>query len=161
VPAESIHDQIAAAVVAALDGIAAGATYHVTPDAVVGCDFFDDALLNAGKRTIYAVRATGEEFHREDTSSDGMAATMQAFVLLLQQYGGTLDPFNQPQLTRRRVVDRMVRDVLGKLLEDVQLGGLVENVFAEPARVDREREVDGWAVAEIQLVIAYAYSGTP
>jgi hypothetical protein len=160
--AESLHDQIGAALEAALRGIAAGATYHYTPDAVLGIEWYD-GLLNSGLRTIYAVRITGDETHAEESSNEGMRAVAEVFILLLQKYEATLDPFDQPVLTRRRVVDRMVQDAITALLQDVQLGGLVENVFGEPAIVERERwtELAGWAVAEIRLGIAYTYSGRP
>lgn len=163
---ESLHDQIIEAIVTSLSGIAGVAG---TPGAVVGVDAFIDQLLDASfAGPIYAVRP-GEEEHSEGETGNSIMrveAGMDVFILCLQAYADDLNPYKQRDPPRRRVVDRMVKDVLQKLLTDVQLlgvaGGAVNNIFETPVIVDRDRFVPGWAVAEIHFRVSYSYAnGTP
>jgi len=163
--AESIHDQIITAIVDSLTGIAGVAG---SPGAVVAVDSFEDTLLDSSfAGPIYAVKA-GDEEHSEGDTGDIIGqvnAGMDVHIMCLQTYPDDLNPFRQKDPPRRRVVDRMVKDVLAKLLVDVRLlsvGGAVNNIFAEPAMVYRDRYVAGWAVAEIQFRVSYSYTnGTP
>lgn len=174
--ARSIHRQIGDALELALKGIQGdgGVTYNDTPKAVVVCDFFDDGLLQLGLGgIIYAVRGTGEETHAEESSGQGMRALAEFFILCLRPYGYSEDQpiARPPEVQRREYVDGMVQDVITALLEDVHLGlrqgggeSLVENVFSEPASIDRNfgnADLPGWVVVEIRLGIAYTYSGRP
>jgi hypothetical protein len=161
---ESLHDQIGDAIEAALEDIAedGGVTFWDHPDKVEQVEEFDEVMLDASfEKPQYFIRA-GDETHAEEASEKTVRATMEVFIFLARRLGTSSTE------TRHRYVSRMVRDVLAALLVDVHLGErdgggeyLVENVFAEPAIVDREREYAGWAVAEIRLVTAYTYSGTP
>jgi hypothetical protein len=93
---------------------------------------------------------------------------MDVFILCLQPYRQSDMPFKPGSPSRWTVVNRGIRDVLRKLLTDVQLlsvGGAdhpVENVFATPVIVDRDRWLEGWAAAEIHFRVSYTYAdGTP
>lgn len=174
--ARSIHHQIGDALELALKGIQGdgGATYNETPKAVVQCDFFDDGLLQPGlDGVIYAILGTGEETHAEEASDRTMRAMAEFFILCLRPYAYSEEQpiARPPEVKRRDYVDDMVQDVITALLEDVHLGtrsgggeSLVENVFGDPAAVDRNfgnADLPGWVVAEIRLGIAYTYSGRP
>lgn len=164
--AESIHEQIAAAIETSLSGIQgdSGVMWWFTPGLVVRVLWFDEALLDSSiLGPTYAIRP-GEETHTEETTQQ-IHAEMDVFILLAV-------PFNTPERiaapvnpSRWTVVNRMVRDVLRKLLVDVQLvtsavtSGSVENIFATPVIVDRDRFVDGWAIAEIHFRVSYSYVG--
>ena len=161
--AESIHEQIAAAIQTSLQGIQgdSGTTYWYTPGLVGKTLWFDEGLLDSSMAgPTYAIRP-GEETHTEQTTGE-VNAEMDVFILLAL-------PFNTPERlaapvnpSRWTVINRMVRDVLRKLLVDVQLvsvGGAVDNVFSTPVIVDRDRFVEGWAIAEIHFRVSYRYSG--
>lgn len=162
--AESLHDQIGDAIEAALEAITedGGDTYHDTPDKVEQVEVFDDPMLDRSfDKPQYFIKP-GDETHAEDASGQTVRATAEFFIFLARRLGTSSTE------TRHRYVSRMVRDVVAALLVDVHLGtregeaeSLVENVFDQPAVVFREREIEGWAAAEIQLVTAYTYSGTP
>lgn len=170
--AESIHDQIIDAIVSSLRAITGdgGTTYWFSPVAVVPVDFFLPSLLDATlskEQPIYAVRP-GVEEHVEGETGDSVgrvAATMEVFIVCLLSFPGPVEadnPFAPPALSRRRAVNRMVRDVLRKLLVDVRLisaGGAVNNVFDSPVLVDRDRAIDNWAMAEINFRVSYTYDG--
>jgi len=166
--AESIHEQIVVALRSSLAAITSdgGTTYWYTPAAVVRTLWFapDEAVLKPGLGgPIYAIRP-GEETHEEGTTGSSKGF-MDLFVLVATPYTDSDTPHNPATVMRWTVVNRMVRDVLRKMLVDVQLvsaGGAVENVFANPVTVDRDRFVEGWAIAEIHFTIVYAYrNSTP
>lgn len=164
---ESIHEQIAAALKSSLQGIVGdgGVTYWYTPGVVVRVPFFEETgpygLLDSSiSGPIYAIRP-GEESHEEQVTQN-TDAEMEVFILMLQRFTETESAFTLASVPRWTMVNRMVRDVLRKLLQDVQLlsvGGAVDNIMALPGLVDRDRWIDGWAVAELQLRIGYRYAG--
>lgn len=165
--AESIHEQLSAALETSLGQIVGdgGATYWETPGAVTRSAWGDEdeSLLNALiEGPIYAIRP-GEEIHSE--SDPGTAIALAPFAILLaHKYDFTETAFEVPALRRMTLVNRMVRDVLRKLLADVKLGafsqgGLVENVFQGDVIVDRNKYAVGWALAEIAFVSKYRYFG--
>ena len=165
--AESNHELIAEAVrssLAAINGDS-GLTYWFTPGAVVRTLWFEETGPNSVLDSsitgpIYAIRP-GEEDHTEGTTQE-IDAAMDLFILVAAPFGTPDSPFEPANPSRWTVINRMVRDVLRKLLQDVQLlsiGGAVENVMATPTIVDRDRFVEGWAIAEIHLRISYSYVG--
>lgn len=169
--AESKHTQIADAL---RDGLAAiradgGATYFQTPDLVDLVTFYPDEPEFAGREIVYLLRA-GEEEHTEAETGDstggiGMVANAEFFLLLLHLFAPTGEQAgDQPNPSRALVVDRMVRDALRFILEDVQLGGLAENVINGSLFVNRELIDAGrqWAMAEVRFVVRYSYlAATP
>jgi hypothetical protein len=166
--AESVHEQVAAAVQASLAAIVSdnGATYWYTPTVVRTLWFVEEDLLKASVGTpIYAIRP-GDETHTEESAqrTDGL---MDLYVLVASPFTESETPFAPAAsgVTRWTMVNRMVRDVLRKLLTDVQLlsaGGAVTNIFGGPVIVDRDRYVDGWAIAELHFPVSYRYlNGTP
>jgi hypothetical protein len=165
--AESIHEQLAAAVQASLAAIAgdAGATYWYTPGAVVRTLWFDEDgpnnVLDASiSGPIYAVRPGDEQHEEKVTQSTDAEADL--FILVAKVFRDSDSPFKPASPSRWTVINRMVRDVLRKLLQDPQLlsvGGAVDNIFVVPGIVYRDRWVDGWAIAEIHLRIGYRYLG--
>lgn len=165
--AESVHEQLAAAIKTSLAAIVgdAGTTYWYTPGAVARSSWSEDdtPLLDPSVvGPIYAVRP-GEERHTEDVG-EVVNVLADIHILLVSRFETPEAPLTPATPSRATVVNRMVRDVLRKLLADVQLGafsvgGLVENIFAEPVIVDRDRFVAGWAIAEIVFASAYRYVG--
>ena len=164
---ESLHEQIAEAIRASLEEISGsdGNPYWNTTAAAVRVLWVEKELLESalGTGPIYAVWP-GEEEHVEGATGAPLGAgridaEMDVFVLCLQSYKQTDHAFAPGDPTRWNMGNRMVRDVLRKLLADVQLSGLVENVFATPVIIDRDRWIDGWAVVEIHFRVAYSYTG--
>ena len=165
--AESIHDQIANALREGLAAIRAdaGTTYHFTPDLVDLVTIYPDTPDDfAGRDVVYLLRA-GEEEHTEAESGDsstgiGMVGKAEFFLMLCKLFGPSGEqPGDQPDPSRPRVVNRMVRDALRYLLADVQLGGLAENIIDGSLFVNREMMDAGkqWAMAELRFVVRYSY----
>ena len=142
-----------------------GATYWYTPTVVRTLWFSDEEgdlnlLQEEIGGPIYAIRP-GDEIHNEGATG-GMYVEADVFVLVATPFTDPETPFVPAVPSRWTVVNRMVRDVLRKLLVDVRLisvGGAVDNIFAAPVIVDRDRFVEGWAIAEIQLQVSYRYLG--
>lgn len=168
--AESISDQVIDAIVASLTAISgdSGTTYWETPGAVIAVDFPLETLLDPSiSGPIYAVQAGAEEHVEGETGTvvGAVEVELPLTIFCLQSFPDDLLPFRQRDPRRGKVVNRMVRDVLRKLLVDVQLlsvGGAVENVFAKPVIVDRDIYLPNWAAAEIHFRVSYIYrNGTP
>ncbi len=168
--AESIAEQIAAALQAKLATIVgdAGVTYWYTPAYVartpgVGKGLIDEALVTADKPALYAV-IPDEEEHVED-ASQMMRAGQKIYLFLAVRYQPTSElPYAQSAPIRWTVQNRMVRDVMKKLLSDVTLGGLVLNLFDGRILVDRSARTyeDGWALVFIYFRVMYDYAfGAP
>ena len=163
--AESKHSQIAEALKARLAAIMGdqGTTYGYTPEGVARVQAYDRLLADPSVGMVYALRA-GSEQHVEESTGDatsggGMGATAEFFVLMLRPTLAADDnPFGADASTKAIEQDRMVRDFLRALLLDVTLGGLAYNVVAGSLVVDRDMEVEGWAVAEARFTVAYGYS---
>lgn len=161
--AESIHEQIVAAIETSLEGIVGdgGDTYWYTPGAVTRVTWDEERLLDSSiDGPIYALRP-GEETHAESTTGE-MEALAEIHVLVATTFESAETPLEPADTSRATVVNRMVRDVLRKLLTDVQItsiGGAVDNVFDGSVVIDRDRYVAGWALAEIIFTIKYRYAG--
>lgn len=162
--AESLHTQVVAGLKTSLAGIVAngGVSYHYTPAAVASVLWWDeeeqfDETLGG---PIYLIRPGEERVLEADPQVTKFLA--EIFILLAQPFT-TPDTAHEPAAIPRAVVqDRMIRDVLRKLLADPQLvsvGGAVENVIADELVVDRDRWVEGWAVAELRTVVQYRSTG--
>jgi len=160
--AESRLDAIEAALQSGAAAIRAdgGTTYHYTPDLVDVVGFYDE--LGAGREVVWLFRA-GEEEHAEETTGDaasgfGMLATAEFFLLVACHFDPSgEEPGDQPDPSRSRVVNRLVRDAIRFLLSDVQLGGLAENVVNGSLFVNRDMFHEKWALAELRFVVRYSY----
>lgn len=168
--AESRHSQIVEALRTRLAAIVGdgGSTYWYTPARVVRAQVYDRLLADDSVGTpIYALRA-GEETHEEESTGDavsggGIRARAEVFVLLMARTQAADDsPFGFDGETKALEQDRMIRDVLKKLWQDVTLGGLATNLSDGQLVVDREVDVEGWACVEVRLAVVYSYlAGTP
>lgn len=166
---ESKHNQIADALKARFAAIVAdgGATYFYTPAQVARVQAYDRLLADPTVGQVYALRA-GEERHREESTGGAVtggivAAEAEFFVLLLRPTAAVDDnPFGADASTKAIEQDRMVRDFLRALFLDVTLGGLASNIVDGSLIVDRDMEIEGWAVAEARFTVLYTYpSRTP
>ena len=161
---ESKHSQIAEALKTRFAAIVAdgGTTYWYTPAKVARVQAYDRLLADPTVGHVYAVRA-GEERHSEEStgspSTGGvMSAEAEIFVLLLRPSAAVDDnPFGVDASTKAIEQDRMVRDFLRALFLDVTLAGLVTNVVDGSLVVDRDMEIEGWAVAEARFTGRYSY----
>lgn len=162
---ESIHWQIAEALRAKLEAISEddGATYWYTPDRVVRVSQWDRILADTSLTQIYALRAAEETHGEQGTGSVSTGGSVQAaaefyLLMLRRDESSTLNPFDEASPTREQIVDRMVRDFLRALWDDVTLGGLARNVIAGSLFVDRDVAIEGpWAVAEARFSVDYDY----
>jgi len=158
---ESVHEQIAAALVSALSGIVGnnGTTYWYTPSAVRRVVWFDEQYLDSTLSVIYLLRPGIERI--EETASQQITGNAEFFLVVARKHmKATEDPLREPAPTRWTVADRMVRDVVKKLLVDPTLGGLCDNVFAESVTVDRDMYLDNWALAELRFAAEYTTAGS-
>lgn len=167
--AESIHHQIAEALKTRLSAIVGdgGTTYWYTPDRVVRVQSYDRLIADPTVGMVYAIRA-GEERHREEgtggpTTGGQVGAEAEFFVLMLRPSDASDDnPFGADESTKPIEQGRMVRDFLRALWLDVTLGGLALNISDGSLMIDRDVDVEGWAVAEARFTVLYTYlSRTP
>jgi hypothetical protein len=162
--AESLHHQIAEALRTRLAAITGdgGTTYWYTPAGVARVQAYDRLVADPTVGMVYAIRA-GEERHREEgtgspTTGGLVAAEAEFWVLMLRPTEATDDnPFGADASTKATEQDRMVRDFLRALWLDVTLGGLANNIVDGSLIVDRDMEVEGWAVAEARFAVFYSY----
>jgi hypothetical protein len=162
---ESVHEQIAAALQASLEGVLSdgGTTYWYTPDSVRRVAFFPDATaLDTSMDVIYLLRPGVEDITEEGT---GGACQGQAefFLVVAKQHNvPTENPWLETEPTRWTVANRLIRDALRKLLADPTIGGAAINVVADSISVDRDRFLQNWALAEIRFAVVYAFqAATP
>jgi hypothetical protein len=156
--AESIHYAIGEALKARLVALTGdnGAAYWYTPDRVVRVQSYDRLVSDPTVGMAYAIRAV-EERHREEATQTVMAEA-EWWVLMLRPTEATDDnPFGSDESTKAREQDRMARDFLKALWVDVTLGGLALNVVDGSLFVDRDMDVEGWAVVEARFSILYSY----
>jgi hypothetical protein len=156
--AESIHHAIGEALKARLAALTGdnGAAYWYTPDRVVRVQAYDRLVADPTVGMVYAIRA-GEERHREEATQTVMAEA-EWWVLMLRPTEAADDsPFGADESTKATEQDRMARDFLKALWTDVTLGGLALNVVDGSLYVDRDMDVEGWAVVEARLSILYSY----
>jgi hypothetical protein len=170
--AESLNEQIAVALQAKLASIVGdgGASYWYTPTVIrtpgVSAALLDLDVATTAAPAIYAV-IPDEEEHLEEASGL-MQAYMKIYLFLAVRFQPDKElPFDQSAPIRWTVQNRMVRDVLKKLLTDLTLGGLVLNLFGGPGDrvlIDRSARTyeDGWAIVFVHFRIFYGYQfGAP
>ncbi len=169
--AESLHEQIGAALVAAFQAIVsdAGATYWYTPTKVVRVSFFaDDFALNPAYDVIYILSAAPEEFTEEGTGdavAGGTVGSEAEFVLQVARRHevATEDPYQETAPIRATIVNRLIRDAVRCLLfGNVTLGNLAVNVAAPSISIDREQYAERWAMAQLRFTVSYSFrAATP
>jgi hypothetical protein len=162
--AESLHHQIAEALKARFAAIVGdnGTTYWYSPDRVVRVQAWDRLIADPTVGCVYGLRA-GEERHREEgtgaPSSGGQVGAEAEFWVLMLRPTAAVDesPFGEDASVKATEQDRMVRDFLRALWLDVTLGGLASNVADGSLVIDRDVDVEGWAVVEARFTVLYSY----
>lgn len=161
--AESTHEQIAAGIQQALASIHGdgGETYWYTYE-VGRSVFLEDSDFDSSIENPLIVLYPGDETFAESESGDpvngfGVAATAEFFARLAKHVGELEEsPWKQEGGDDRWLIgSRMVQDFLKKLLSDLQLGSLVENVAKDEIVVDRRQHLPGWVTVEVRFVVQY------
>lgn len=158
--AASFHEQIAAALQVALAAIVFDDSGYNAEYKVARTRWWKREWLGASgtKREIFI--RPGEEMHRE-LATQQTEARMEVFLLICQESKRSDDnPWQELKTGREtgwQVENKGVRDVLKKILSDVTLGGLADNLVADSLIVDRAQFVEGWDVTEVRFSIQYHY----
>ena len=160
---ESIHEQIAAALVTSLEGIVGdgGTTYWYTPSTVKRVTFFpEEQNLDLSYDVIYLLRPGDEDIVEEETSQGCRGQAEFFLVVAYRHQVATENPFLEEAPTRWTIANRLVRDAVKCLLTDVTLGGLVINILTTSLSVDRDRYLPSWVIAELRFVVEYPFVGS-
>lgn len=164
--AESIHEQVVAAILTSLEAIVGdgGTTYWYTPSKVIRYGGFTDACLNpmvGDPATIYVLIPSEEERTPFAMGGRWKARCILDIVAAQRFVPATEDPFNPPSPDRWQIQNRLARDIERKLLAGATVGGLA--IDTEVQVVDRDPEdthVDGWAVVLLRTLVEYEYAET-
>ena len=157
---ESIYQQFIQQLRTTLRAIdpVADSEYWYAPQHVVLADVLDSVFLESAPKKYVIMIGPGDEYEEERTSGT-VGCIAQIFVLCAQPWKpSTVDPFRQADdaVTRWRLQNRMVRDVLRAILADVTLNSLVSNCAIK--EIDRNFEVpERWAVVLIMFGVEYDY----
>jgi hypothetical protein len=155
-PAESIHEQIKAKLVAGFTAIAAGADYWYTPAAVKAVSFFpDEPVLDTTVGDVLYLLRPGDENVVEEATGRARAEAEFFLVVARQHRVATENPFSEDPPTRWTIVNRLVRDAVRCLLSDVTLSGLAVNVDTNSISIDRSGYITTWAFAELRFTVSY------
>lgn len=160
---EWVTDRIGDALATSLSTIGGPDYFYPAPRVVQPEWFVDEELLDTSiAGPVYAIRP-GICTVREATTQlcDGLA---EFSILALQKFKDKDTPYVPASITRKLVKGRMARDIVRRLLEDVQvtsLAGLVENVIAESLVIDRDQYYPGWALVELRFEVAFHIAGLP
>ena len=157
--AEPWEEQVIEAIVATLqsieggDGHSVGADgYWYKPDVVERTDAIDAlGVLNEKYTTIYALAPF--QVTSVESTTRGVEKVITIDFLLARKHL-TSDEVFRAQLPRRWTVqNRLWHDFERKILADVQLGGLVENVnFSEAVFAAESTYMAGWAIVVGQVL---------
>jgi len=162
--AESIHEQVVAAIKTSLAAIVAdgGSTYWYTPSAVVRYGGFSMECLSETKGSTIIVLIPGEEERVPFAMGGRWQARCMLDIAAATQFAPvTEDPFNPPSPDRWQVQNRLARDIEKKLLAGATVGGLA--IDTEVQVVDRDPEdtyVERWAVVFLRVLVIYEYTET-
>lgn len=163
--AESIHEQIVAALKTLLEGIVGdgGATYWYTPDRVLRRPAFTENILDSSLTTIYCLSPADEDDVFRDSNRE-IRSAMRVTLTVASQFTppSEADPFDQPDPDQWKVQSRLVRDVKKRIRSDYRLGGLCLWVEIPITELGAEQTdiLQGWALAFMNLVINYRYADT-
>lgn len=152
----SSHETAAAALQTLLAGITSGVNGAVyTPSRVRRVSVYGDNPLDPSQAIEYLIRP-GEETIRISPDGCRVACDLEVFILVAQQFETSI----APDVTRWQVAADMVADVLNAILSGAvpafTLGGAAVTVY--DFRVDYERFIPTWAVAEIRCVIRHRHN---
>jgi hypothetical protein len=160
--AESVHEQIVAALVTLLDGITSdgGTTYWYTPNVARVPGMTPDLLMPekaSGSQSICAVIPEDEDVEEESTHEITKWARYN--LALLKLWNPSVErPFVTPDPDRLKTQNRLAQDAEKAIYADLTLGGLCSN--CKVVMVDRASErtfVEGWACVFVRLLILYSH----
>ena len=157
--AEPWEEQVAEAIVTNLrsivggDGQSVGADgYWHKPDIVERTRAIEDKrVLDERYNTIYALAPVSMTSEESTTREVGKVITID--FLLARKHKHPDDPYHAQAPIPWTVQNRLWHDLERKILADVTLGGLVENVnFGEVVFAAESTYVAGWAIVIGQLL---------
>lgn len=151
----SSHEAASEALRVLLAGIVAGVNGAVnTPSRVRRVNVYGDNPLDDSQSIEYLIRP-GEETVRVAPDGCKVVSELETFILVAQKYTASI----VPDIVRWQMAADMVADVLNAILTGpipaFTLGGTAVTVY--DFRVDYERFVPTWAVAEIRCVIRHRH----
>lgn len=160
--AESIHEQISAALQTRLRTIAEdqGTTYWYTPDKVFRVLEFSGADLDDSFEHLLFIRPD------EDTIREGATSRVEGdarFTVLIAKKDqraskSPLDEEKDEGPIAATVIGRCIADVRAALLSEVTLGALAWNVMQGSSEAEFSDPVDGWLVAKVSFTVRYDYA---
>ena len=160
--AESIHEQISAALQTRLRTIAEdqGTTYWYTPDKVFRVLEFSGADLDDSYEHLLFLRPDS------DTIREGATSRVEGdapFTVLIAKRDERTS--KRPEAEEQdespiaaTVIGRCVADVRAALLSEVTLGALAWNVMQGASEADFSYAVDGWLCATVTFTVRYDYA---
>jgi hypothetical protein len=163
--AESKAEQIAEAIKTRLEGIAedGGVTYWFSPDLVLRAPGFTRDCLDSSRSTIYTLVPIDEQVI-EQTSGEIQRELVIAIALATKFSPASENPLNPPDPDRWKLQNRMVQDVLKRLLDDSTppfswFGSIgVENLEVLLIDMTAENTYElGWAIVLLRIVVKYAH----
>lgn len=159
--AESIHEQLVAALKTLLEGIVGdgGVTYWRTPKVLRAADFYA-GCLDESQETIYCLSPDSEDDVFRDSGREIKSVAM-VDLALAARFAAAENPLEQPDPDRWKLQNRLVHDAKKKIRSDYRLGGLC--LWIEIPTTDRSAErtfYAGWAIAFLRLHIFYRYADT-
>lgn len=134
------------------------------PDVVQVVLFWpDESAIPVGHQTIYLIRPGAERGGPGPTSCE-ITESLEVTILALHRYDSTSEsPFTEDP-ARWEIAADLVADVKEKLRGDEKLGGEVLTSFSgapgDQMRVDYERYLPRWVLAELGTVVRYRYEKT-
>jgi hypothetical protein len=155
---EALCEQLAA------NMIADGAVYHYNAVRVLryptwqGIDlnqFVDDPEYPLGGDGALILVRPGMEVIAEEASGQ-LLCELDVYLVIAAVYQPTSEDGSAEPVLEQTVQNRLVRDVLKAVFEDVSLGGAADVYNARVSDVDRASHyVEGWAIVELTLRIQY------
>lgn len=159
--AESLHEQISAALQTRLRSIVAdgGQTYAYTPDKVFRVLEFQPDYLDDSFDLLLFLRPD-EDSITEGTTFRRVIGQAPFTVLIAKkwQMQAPLAEEAGAEPLSVTVIGDCVADVRTALLSEVTLGGLVWNVMNGASSADYSEQVAGWLCALVRFTVAYEYT---
>ena len=163
--AESVHEQVAAALATAFAAIVgdSGTNYWHTPSTVARVAFFPEEQHLAPEYDVIYLLRPGDENITEHATGGACRAEAEFFLVVAKKHNvPTENPWLETTPTRWTVANRLIRDAMKKLLSDVTLAGVAVNVVSDSISIDRDRYLPNWALAELRFVVEYPFqAATP
>jgi hypothetical protein len=164
--AESIHEQMIAALETHLEGIVAdaGATYWYTPDAVLRTPAFHGACLETGLTTIYSLSPVRIE-DKPVNISIGMEAIATVDLAVATRFvPSSENPFSADTPLRWTVQTRLERDAKKRLRANYNLlgadGGHRFTAIPVTDYASDLTYLEGWAIVFLRVQLRYNYRDT-